>query len=121
IPVLSELEIAWRASRAPFVCITGTNGKSTTTDLAGALLRAGGGVAEVCGNIGRPACDVAADLPASAVAVAEVSSFQLETVDRLKPSVAAWLNLTPDHLDRHGDFGTYAAMKRRLFLRQDAE
>jgi len=121
VPVLSELEVAWRASRAPFVCITGTNGKSTTTDLAGALLRAGGRVAEVCGNIGRPACDVAPDLPANGVAVAEVSSFQLETVDRLKPRVAALLNLTPDHLDRHGDFGTYAALKRRLFLRQDAD
>jgi len=73
----------------------------------------------VCGNIGRPVCDVALDLPQDGVAVAEVSSFQLESVDRLKPRVAAWLNFTPDHLDRHGDVETYAAMKRRLFLCQD--
>ena len=120
IAVLSELEIGWRASRAPFVCITGTNGKSTTTDLAGALLRAGGRLVATCGNIGRPVCEVAPELPPDGVAVAEVSSFQLESVDRLKPRVAAWLNLTPDHLDRHHDLETYAAMKRRLFLRQDA-
>jgi UDP-N-acetylmuramoylalanine--D-glutamate ligase len=120
IPVLSELEVGWRASRAPFVCITGTNGKSTTTDLAGALIRASGRSVAVCGNIGRPVCETAPNLPPDGVAVAEVSSFQLETVDALKPQVAAWLNLTPDHLDRHGDLETYAAMKRRLFLRQDA-
>ena len=119
IAVLSELEIGWRASRAPFVCITGTNGKSTTTDLAGTLIRAGGRTVAVCGNIGRPVCEVVIELPPDGVAVAEVSSFQLETVDRLKPRVAAWLNLTPDHLDRHGDLETYAAMKRRLFMRQD--
>jgi UDP-N-acetylmuramoylalanine--D-glutamate ligase len=64
-------------------------------------------------------CDVAPAVPPGGVVVAEVSSFQLETVDRLKPFVAVWLNLTPDHLDRHGDFATYAAMKRRLFERQD--
>ena len=99
--------------------MTGTNGKSTTSDLAGALIRAGGREVAVCGNIGRPASEAVADLPPGGVAVVEVSSFQLETVDLLKPRVAAWLNLTPDHLDRHGDLETYAAMKRRLFLRQD--
>jgi len=119
IDVLSELEIAWRASSAPFVCITGTNGKSTTTDLTGALARATGRPVEVCGNIGRPACDAAPGAPANGIVVAEVSSFQLETVEHLKPFVATWLNLTPDHLDRHGDMDTYAAMKRRLFERQD--
>ena len=119
IAVLSELEIGWRAARAPFVCITGTNGKSTTTDLTGTLIRAGGRAVAVCGNIGRPVCEVAPQLPEDGVAVVEVSSFQLESVDRLKPRVAAWLNLTPDHLDRHGDLEAYAAMKRRLFLRQD--
>ena len=119
VPLLSELEIGWRASRAPFVCITGTNGKSTTADLTGALLRGAGRVVEVCGNIGRAVCDVAPSVPPDGVVVAEVSSFQLETVDRLKPFVAVWLNLTPDHLDRHGDLATYAAMKRRLFECQD--
>ncbi len=120
LPVLSELEVGWRASRAPFVCVTGTNGKSTTTDLAGALLRASGRPVAVCGNIGTPVCAAAPALPAAGVVVAEVSSFQLETVDLLKPFVATWLNLTPDHLDRHGELDRYAALKRRLFLCQDA-
>ena len=119
IPLLSELEVGWRASRAPFVCITGTNGKSTTTDLTGTLARATGRPVEVCGNIGRPVCDAAPALPPEGIVVAEVSSFQLETVDALKPFVAVWLNFTPDHLDRHGDLATYAAMKRRLFERLD--
>lgn len=118
LPVLSELEIAWRASVAPFLCVTGTNGKSTVTDLAGALLRGAGRPVEVCGNIGRAACEAAPNVPADGVVVAEVSSFQLETVDRLEPKVAVWLNLTPDHLDRHGDLATYGAMKQRLFRRQ---
>ena len=121
LSVLSELELGWRASRAPFVCVTGTNGKSTTTDLAGALIGAAGRPVAVCGNIGRPVCDAAPDLPPDGVVVAEVSSFQLETVDLLKPRVAAWLNLSADHLDRHGDLDTYAAMKRRLFLRQNED
>jgi UDP-N-acetylmuramoylalanine--D-glutamate ligase len=121
LPLLGELELAWRATGAPFVCVTGTNGKSTTTDLVAALLRGAGRGAAACGNIGRPACDVVDDLAEGAVVVAEVSSFQLETVDLLKPEVATWLNLTADHLDRHGDLETYARVKRRLFLRQDRE
>jgi UDP-N-acetylmuramoylalanine--D-glutamate ligase len=119
IPILSELELGYLAAHAPLVCVTGTNGKSTTTDLIGALLSAGGREVAVCGNIGRAICDVAESVSASGLLVAEVSSFQLETVDRLKPFVAAWLNLTPDHADRHGDFATYGAMKQRLFERQD--
>jgi UDP-N-acetylmuramoylalanine--D-glutamate ligase len=100
------------------VCITGTNGKSTTTDLAGALLRAAGREVEVCGNIGRAICEVAENVSDAGLLVVEVSSFQLETVSRLKPFVATWLNLTPDHLDRHGSLEEYAAMKQRLFERQ---
>jgi UDP-N-acetylmuramoylalanine--D-glutamate ligase len=119
IPVLSELELGYLAAQAPLVCITGTNGKSTTTDLTGALLRAAGREVEVCGNIGRPICDVAEGVSARGLLIAEVSSFQLETVDRLKPFVGVWLNLTPDHLDRHGDLDTYGALKQRLFARQD--
>lgn len=119
LPVLGELELGFLAARAPLVCITGTNGKSTTTDLAGALLRAAGREVAVCGNIGRPICEVAEDVSAAGLLVVEVSSFQLETVEKLKPFVATWLNLTPDHLDRHGDLATYAAMKQRLFDRQD--
>jgi UDP-N-acetylmuramoylalanine--D-glutamate ligase len=119
IPVLSELELGALASHAPLVCITGTNGKSTTTDLTGALIRAAGREVEVCGNIGRAICDVAEHVGPSGLLVVEVSSFQLETVHRLKPFIAAWLNLTPDHLDRHGDFATYGGAKQRLFERQD--
>jgi UDP-N-acetylmuramoylalanine--D-glutamate ligase len=120
VPLLSELELGYRLARAPLVCVTGTNGKSTTTDLIGALLRAAGREVEVCGNIGRALCDVAETVPAAGFLVVEVSSFQLETVDRLKPWIAVWLNLTPDHFDRHGDLASYGALKQRLFARQDS-
>src|SRR5439155_19187312 len=119
IPVLSELELGSLASQAPLVCVTGTNGKSTTTDLVGALIRATGREVEVCGNIGRAICEVAERVGPTGLLVTEVSSFQLETVQRLKPFIATWLNLTPDHLDRHGDLERYGAVKQRLFARQD--
>ncbi|HKQ58397.1 MAG TPA: UDP-N-acetylmuramoyl-L-alanine--D-glutamate ligase, partial [Candidatus Eisenbacteria bacterium] len=119
IPVISELELGYLAAAAPLLCITGTNGKSTTTDLVGALVRAAGREVEVCGNIGRALCDVAESVGPSGLLVVEVSSFQLETVDRLRPFVATWLNLTPDHLERHGDLATYGALKQRLFARQE--
>jgi UDP-N-acetylmuramoylalanine--D-glutamate ligase len=119
VPVLSELEIGYLAAHAPLVCVTGTNGKSTTTHLAGALIAAAGREVEVCGNIGRALCDVAEDVSPAGLLVVEVSSYQLETVDRLRPFVAAWLNLTPDHLERHGDLDGYGAAKQRLFARQD--
>jgi UDP-N-acetylmuramoylalanine--D-glutamate ligase len=121
LPVLSELELGFFAAHAPLVCVTGTNGKSTTTDLSGHLLRSAGREVEVCGNIGRPLCEVAETVSASGLLVVEVSSFQLETVARLKPWIAAWLNLTPDHLDRHGDLDRYGALKARLFERQDED
>ena len=118
LPVLGELELGYRASRAPLVCVTGTNGKSTTTDLVGALLRGAGREVQVCGNIGRAICEVAESVSPAGLLVVEVSSFQLETVDRLHPSIATWLNLTPDHLDRHGSLDAYGAAKQRLFARQ---
>jgi UDP-N-acetylmuramoylalanine--D-glutamate ligase len=119
VPVLSELELGFLAARAPMVCITGTNGKSTVTHLTGELIAAAGREVAVCGNIGRPVCDVAESVSPRGLLVAEVSSFQLETVERLKPHVATWLNLTPDHLDRHGTLEAYAGLKQRLFSRQD--
>ncbi|MEK7824522.1 MAG: UDP-N-acetylmuramoyl-L-alanine--D-glutamate ligase [Candidatus Eisenbacteria bacterium] len=118
IPVISELELGFLAAHAPLLCVTGTNGKSTTTDLVGALVRAAGRDVAVCGNIGRAVCEVAESVGAAGLLVVEVSSFQLETVDRLRPYVATWLNLTPDHLERHGDLATYGALKQRLFARQ---
>ncbi|MEQ1834541.1 MAG: UDP-N-acetylmuramoyl-L-alanine--D-glutamate ligase, partial [Candidatus Eisenbacteria bacterium] len=121
LPVIGELELGYRAARAPLVCITGTNGKSTTTDLVGTLLRRAGREVAVCGNIGRAICEVAEEVSPTGLLVVEVSSFQLETVDKLRPMVATWLNLTSDHLDRHGDMATYAAMKQRLFARQTEE
>jgi len=121
IPVVGELELGSLAAHAPLVCITGTNGKSTTTDLVGALLRASGREVAVCGNIGRAICEVAESVSAQGVLVVEVSSFQLETVSRLQPYIATWLNLTPDHLDRHGSLEVYGAMKSRLFERQSED
>lgn len=118
LPLIGELELGYLAAVAPMLCITGTNGKSTTTDLVGALLRDAGREVAVCGNIGRAVCEVAATVPATGVLVVEVSSFQLETVDRLRPFVGTWLNLTPDHLDRHGTIEDYALAKQRLFARQ---
>jgi UDP-N-acetylmuramoylalanine--D-glutamate ligase len=119
LTLLSELELGFLAAHAPLVCITGTNGKSTTTDLVGALLRASGREVEVCGNIGRALCEVAERVGPSGLLVVEISSFQLEAVARLKPFVATWLNLTPDHLDRHGTFDDYGALKQRLFAQQE--
>ncbi len=121
IPVVGELELGALAAHAPLICITGTNGKSTTTDLVGALLRAAGREVAVCGNIGRAICEVAESVSPQGLLVVEVSSFQLETVSRLQPYIATWLNLTPDHLDRHGSLDTYAAMKSRLFDRQSED
>ena len=118
IPVIGELELAYRAMEADFIAITGTNGKTTTTALVGALL--GGGVRPllVGGNIGTPLAARALDFPPAGLVVAEVSSFQLETIEAFHPRVAAVLNLTPDHVDRHGSFVTYLEAKARVFLNQ---
>jgi UDP-N-acetylmuramoylalanine--D-glutamate ligase len=121
VPVLGELELAWRATAADFVAVTGTNGKTTTTALVGALLAGGPRPVLVGGNIGRPLSADALACPPEALVVAEVSSFQLETAEAFRPRVAALLNLTPDHLDRHGTPEAYAAAKARIFRRQTAE
>jgi UDP-N-acetylmuramoylalanine--D-glutamate ligase len=120
VPVIGEVELAYRVSTADVVAITGTNGKTTTTSLVGALLAEGGRRVLVGGNIGRPLTAEALSFPADGVVVAEVSSFQLETVDRFRPRVAALLNLTPDHLDRHKTLEAYAEAKARIFARQTA-
>jgi UDP-N-acetylmuramoylalanine--D-glutamate ligase len=120
IPVVAELELAFQLSRAPWVAITGTNGKSTTTALTGELFRATGRPTRVCGNIGVAATDEALLAPEDGVIVAEVSSFQLERVVTFRPHVAVLLNLTPDHLDRHGSLEVYAALKARVFAKQGA-
>ena len=119
IPVVSEIELAASALAAPLLAITGTNGKSTTTELVGAMLRAAGRRPFVGGNLGTPlieACAAGAD-----VVVAEISSFQLEWVETFHPQVAGVLNLTRDHLDRHGDMASYGEIKSRIFRRQTSE
>ena len=120
-PILAEVELAYRlleASAAPtVVAITGSNGKSTTTALTGALLEAAGYPVEVCGNIGTPLC-ARVDGPPGRVFVVELSSFQLEAVDRFRPRAAALLNISPDHLDRYRGVAEYAAAKARIFRNQ---
>jgi UDP-N-acetylmuramoylalanine--D-glutamate ligase len=118
VPVLGEIELAYRTMTAEFVAITGTNGKTTTTALTGALLAESGRPLLVGGNIGRPLAAEALTFPDHGWVVAEVSSFQLETVDAFRPRVAAVLNVTPDHLDRHGSLAAYAAAKARIFRAQ---
>jgi UDP-N-acetylmuramoylalanine--D-glutamate ligase len=111
-----DLELCFRALSAPIVAVTGTNGKSTTVRLAEAMLRAAGLRAEAGGNVGVAALDLVGR-PLD-VAVLEVSSFQLEATERFRPRVAVILNVTEDHLDRHGGFEAYAAAKARLFENQ---
>jgi len=118
VPVISELELAYQVSPAPFVAITGTNGKTTTTALTAHLLRAGGVLGEAAGNIGRPALGVACSIGAAGVIVAECSSFQLALTLEFHPKVAVLLNITPDHLDWHGSMDAYAADKARVFENQ---
>jgi UDP-N-acetylmuramoylalanine--D-glutamate ligase len=118
IPVLSEVELAFRFLKAPLVAITGTNGKSTTTTLAGEILKAAGFNVFVGGNIGVPLIEfVSGDWDWG---VAEISSFQLEWVEAFRPKIAVLLNLTEDHLDRYPDFASYRAAKERLFAAQTA-
>lgn len=121
VPVIGELELAWRAMEGEVIAVTGTNGKTTTTALVGALLAEGPRPVLVGGNIGRPLSAEALGVPPDGLVVAEVSSFQLETAETFHPRVAALLNLTPDHLDRHPDLAAYAAAKARIFLNQTAE
>src|SRR5574337_2050758 len=101
IPLIGEVELAYRYSEATFIGVTGTNGKSTTTTLLGLILKQAGLPAHVAGNIGTPLCRVAPSLSAGENMVAELSSFQLETIGTFRPRVALLLNLAPDHLDRY--------------------
>ena len=121
VPVIGEIELGARETRGLLLAITGTNGKTTTTALVGEIFKATGRDTHVVGNIGYPIttrCDVTT---AESVTVAEVSSFQCETMDTFHPHVGAVLNITEDHLNRHGDMATYVAMKRRMLERQTAQ
>ena len=120
VPIIGELELGWRVMEADLIAITGTNGKTTTTALTGDLLRGEPRAVLVGGNIGTPLCAEALRFPADGLVVAEASSFQLEATERFRPRVAALLNLTPDHLDRHGTFERYVEAKARIFANQTA-
>src|SRR5579862_9892033 len=119
IPVWSEIELAFRMLSCPVVAITGTNGKSTTTTLVGLALARAGRRTFTGGNLGTPLIAALDDPPE--IAVVEVSSFQLEWVERFRPRVGCLLNVTPDHLDRHGTFAEYRDTKARLFAAQGAD
>jgi UDP-N-acetylmuramoylalanine--D-glutamate ligase len=119
--VISEIEFAYRRSGIPWLAVTGTNGKTTVTSLLGHLLTCAGVSVTTVGNIGTPAISAVAENGLAGVLVAEVSSFQLALTERFHPRVAVLLNITPDHLDWHGDIETYARDKARIFARQDAD
>jgi len=118
IAVWSEIELAWRFLRGKLVAITGSNGKTTTTSLVGHILSSAGIPTLVGGNIGTPLLALVERSTDSSVTVAEVSSFQLETIESFRPEIGVLLNLTPDHLDRHATFDDYAAAKLRMFENQ---
>jgi len=121
VEIWSEVELGYRLLGArPLIGVTGTNGKTTTTELLGAILRADGRRVEVAGNVGRALTDAAETAEPDAWIVCELSSFQLEDVRTLACDVAVLLNLEPDHLDRHGTFGAYRAAKLRIFERARA-
>ena len=119
--VIGELELGARLMRGELVAITGTNGKTTTTTLVGEIFKAAGRTTHVVGNIGYPITAAAGASTDSDVTVAEVSSYQCEGISTFHPHVGAVLNITEDHIVRHGSMDVYIAMKRRIFAKQTAE
>jgi UDP-N-acetylmuramoylalanine--D-glutamate ligase len=116
VSLIGEIEFAWRQLRdTPAVAITGTNGKTTTTELIERMFNGCGRKTVACGNYGHPLCEVAASGVRYEVLTIEISSFQLETVTSFAPRVGIWLNFAPDHLDRYPGMESYFAAKRRLF------
>jgi len=120
VPVVGDLEVVLEDCRAKVVAVTGTNGKTTTTALLGHLLKVAGLKAVVAGNIGIPLAEVADGAGPGDILVIEVSSFQLDITPSLHPFAALLLNITPDHLDRYRDYGTYVRSKESVFRNQDA-
>ncbi len=118
IAVIGELELAWRAIPNRFLAVTGTNGKTTTAELLGALYRAAGEPVTVAGNVGTPLASLAGELADETTVVCECSSFQLEDADAFAPECAVFLNLAPDHLDRHPTSEQYLDAKLRIFANQ---
>jgi len=116
VEVMGELEYAYRESTGLLLAVTGTNGKTTTTALVGEIFKNAGRRTWVVGNIGAPYAQAVLKMRAGDVTVCEVSSFQLETIAEFHPAVAAVLNVTEDHLNRHGTMDNYIALKKRIFL-----
>ena len=120
VPVFGELEIAWRLLPQEFLAVTGSNGKTTSVELLGAMHRAAGREVVVAGNVGTALSSLVGTLPAEATVVCEASSFQLEDAVAFAPEIGVLLNITSDHLDRHGTLEAYRAAKLRLFAAQPA-
>ena len=119
IDIISELELGWRfCGKIPVIAVTGTNGKTTTTELLAQTLNACGQRTIACGNIGKPLSEVAREKQPFDVLTVEVSSFQLETIRTFHPSISLWLNFAPDHLDRYRSVAEYRAAKLRIFENQ---
>jgi UDP-N-acetylmuramoylalanine--D-glutamate ligase len=118
IDVVGELELAWRTIPNRFVAVTGTNGKTTTVELLGHLYRTAGEPVAVAGNVGTPLSSFASEIDPAATVICEASSFQLEDTTAFAPECAVFLNLAPDHLDRHADLESYLAAKLRIFANQ---
>ncbi len=121
ITLIGELELAYRHCPWPVIAITGTNGKTTTTELTAAMLCGSSVRTVACGNIGRPFSDVVLENPPLDVVTLEVSSFQLETIRSFRPRISAWLNFSADHLDRYPSIESYFAAKKRIFENQSEE
>jgi UDP-N-acetylmuramoylalanine--D-glutamate ligase len=119
INIIGELELGWRfCEKIPVIAVTGTNGKTTTTELLAQMLNACGQRTIACGNIGKPLSEVAREKQPFDVLTVEVSSFQLETIQSFHPSISLWLNFAPDHLDRYRSVTEYRAAKLRIFENQ---
>jgi UDP-N-acetylmuramoylalanine--D-glutamate ligase len=118
IEVVGELELAWRAIPNRFVGVTGTNGKTTTVELLGHVYRSAGEAVALAGNVGKPLSELVGEVEPNATVVCECSSFQLEDSSYFAPECAVFLNLAPDHLDRHHDLESYLAAKLRIFANQ---
>ncbi len=118
IPVWSEIELAYSLCPCPIIAITGTNGKTTTTALTGEIIKSWKNGSQIVGNIGTPFTEKVLDLTKENLAVAEISSFQLETCHKFKPKSCAILNITPDHLNRHKTLECYIDTKKKIFINQ---
>jgi len=121
VPVIGEAELAYCMTKAPFVAITGTNGKTTTTTLTGEIFKNSGRKTYTVGNIGDPISNYVMEATPEDVFVTEISAFQLETINKFRPAASAILNLSPDHMDRYGTMENYIAAKARIFENQRGE